>query len=130
MESASSPDADRQAFAEFAKIKFAAVESIDPTAVNVAELPRLRIGRLQVEKLSDDDLILAYKRAMIPRQLRALESLAKEIVKRTSLAGRPEVPDAYGVLISLAPDADSALRLVEPARGAADAQSNRLPPGI
>jgi hypothetical protein len=120
MESASSPDADRQAFAELrAKMNLPGVESIDPTTVNVADLPRLRLGRLQVEKLSDNDLILAYKRAMIPRQLRALESLAKEIVKRTSLAGRAEVADAYGVLISLAPNADSALQLVEPARAAA-----------
>jgi hypothetical protein len=94
-------------------------ESIDPKTVDLGKLPRVRLGRLQVEKLSDDELIRCYRRASFPPQSRALGSLAAEIVRRTSFNGRPEVAEAYGVLAANSPDTKAALMFVEQGRAAA-----------
>lgn len=92
---------------------------IDPATVNLKELPRTHLARLQADKLSDEQLIACFKRARLPRQLRALEVFAKEIVARPSLAGREEVPEAYNIILARTTDINAALQLVEQGRVAA-----------
>jgi hypothetical protein len=93
--------------------------TVDPKTVNFAELPRTRLSRLQADQLSDDELLQCYRRAKIPRHPRALELFAQQIVGRESLAGRPEVVEAYSVLFTAARDSDAGLAVVEQGRAAA-----------
>ncbi len=94
-------------------------QPIDPATINLKELPRARLARLQADKLSDEQLLDCFKRAKLPRQTRALEVFAKEIVARSAFAGQAEVPEAYNVLLSTTSDLNDALPLVEQGRAAA-----------
>lgn len=93
--------------------------AIDPTTAELTKFPRVRLDRLQTEKLTDGQLLDAFKRATVPRQIRALTNFAREIIRRDSLAGRPEVLSAYGILLSITAETDRSLELVEKARLAA-----------
>jgi hypothetical protein len=94
-------------------------QPIDPKTADLANLPRVRLGRLQADKLSDEELIRCYRRASFPPQRHAMASLAAEIVGRTSFTGRPEVAEAYGALAASASDTSAALAFVEKGRTAA-----------
>ena len=120
MDVADISDASAQVFNELRqKLGLPIPESIDPKTVDLGKLPRVRLGRLQADKLSDDELIRCYRRASFPPQSRALGSLAAEIVRRPSFNGRPEVPEAYGVLAANSQNTTAALAFVEQGRAAA-----------
>jgi hypothetical protein len=61
------------------------IEPIDPAAVDVQTLPLVRYPRLQVEKLSDDDLAVAYRRAVIADHRPAWAPLCRESLGRETL---------------------------------------------
>lgn len=94
-------------------------ESIDPGAVDLKRLPRVRLDRLIPASLSDDDLIRTFRRAGFPPQRRAMVLLATEIVARPSFHGRAETVDAYMILARSAQDTNTALSFIEPGRAAA-----------
>ena len=61
-------------------------ESIDPTGIDLATLRLARFARLQIEKLSDQQLAQAFNRAAAAQYETALRRLSQEIVKRESMS--------------------------------------------
>jgi tetratricopeptide (TPR) repeat protein len=101
------------------RLSLSILDPIDPKAVAIAALPRVRLGRIQADKLGDDELLRCYRRASFPPQRAAVVMFAKEIVGRTSFAGRAEVLEAFGILADSSSDTNVALAYIEQGRAAA-----------
>jgi len=95
------------------------LEPIDPHQTPTQDLPLVRLSRVMVEKLSDDGLLLGYRRAMTFAAAEAAEKFAREIVDRPSLAGRPEQQRAFATLARTVEDRDEGLRYLDRGRRAA-----------
>jgi hypothetical protein len=72
-----------------------------------------------VDKLSDEGLILAFRRALAHVVPKALRIFAQAIVARPTVAERPERLRAYSVLAQTTPDFGQAMKHVEEGRDAA-----------
>lgn len=92
---------------------------IDPTDGGAAQIPLVRVSRLECDKLSDDELLQLFARASAARAMAATRTLVAEAVKRPTLADRFERSQLYGILASLAIDARQALEFIAQARDAA-----------
>lgn len=91
-------------------------EPIDPAGGTVSALPLVRIPRLKVENVSDDDLVMLYRRSILVGAQAATLKLAREAVARPSLADRIPRADAYQRMIAAERDPDKALVLINAAR--------------
>ncbi|MHC4177243.1 MAG: hypothetical protein ACYSWU_07040 [Planctomycetota bacterium] len=96
------------------------VQPIDPDEVKVATLPLARLSRVMVEKASDEELCVGYRRAVAYRAAAALETFARAILDRTSLAGSPEQLRSYRTLAELERDPEKVLEYIERGRVAAE----------
>ena len=94
---------------------------IDPTNQSVLELSYARLGRLEVDKLSDHDLLLAYERTQEVRFLSAAELLGREIVRRPSLDKEVDKAAVYALLAQLQNDLTQAAADLDAARSIAEA---------
>jgi tetratricopeptide (TPR) repeat protein len=90
--------------------------------------PISRMGRLQIEKLTDEELITCYARAMQSRAQKALRNLAQELASRGSFDKKPEKAAAYGTLASLSREPQQALAYFDKAREAAEAAGQSTAP--
>ncbi len=101
----------------------ATLEPIDPEGLRPATLTPAQQTRLIVAKLSDDDLVGLYRRAVMLGAPRLVKKLAAEIVSRASLDGRKEISKAetFEILSRLTADPDEALANVLKAQEAAKA---------
>jgi hypothetical protein len=101
-----------------------ALEPIDPAGVRVASLTPAQQTRLVIDKVSDDDLVVLYRRAVMIGAPRLVKKLAREVVARPSLDNRPEISKAetYDVLSRLATEPEVALAMVQKAQEAAKAK--------
>ena len=97
------------------------LEQIDPEPETARTLPLVRLSRVTVERLSDEDLILCYHRAAVFDATDALRKFARAVVDRPSLVGREEQIRAYGVLARLEDNPDRALDYLHQGRAAASA---------
>jgi hypothetical protein len=79
------------------------------------------LARLDVTKLSDEELLHAYQRAEHFRHLRALKKLVPEVIARPTLDKKVNKAEAHGILAQLEPDGAKALVHLEAARQAAKA---------
>lgn len=102
--------------------------AIDPADVSMDRLPLVRLHRLLVEKLSDDDLRLVYQRAMLTQSRTALKKLCSEIVARSGLDGRLDKAQAFGTLANLSEDVEESLGYIRQARDAAEAAGKSSAP--
>ena len=100
-------------------LKLPTLGSIDPWKTPPADVSLVRLARLDVTKLSDDDLLYAYQRAEHFRHLRALKKLAPEVIARPTLDKKTDKAQAHGLLAQLEPDGNRALLHLENARQAA-----------
>jgi tetratricopeptide (TPR) repeat protein len=91
-------------------------EPIDPAGETVSALPLVRIPRLKIENVSDDDLVMLYRRSILVGAQAATLKLAREAVARPSLADRIPPTDAYQRMIAAERDPDKALVLINAAR--------------
>jgi hypothetical protein len=91
-------------------------EPIEPPAEGVGLLPLVRVPRLNVANLSDDDLVALYRRAMLAGAEAAIIHLAREATRRPSVADRIPLREAYRRLIASEPEPASALALLNEAR--------------
>jgi hypothetical protein len=91
-------------------------ESIDPSGQSVSSLPLVRIPRLQIGAVSDDDLVQLYRRAVLAGGQAAIVHLAQEAVRRPSLAKRIPPAEAYQRLLAAETEPDRALSLIGEAR--------------
>jgi hypothetical protein len=94
---------------------------IDPSKHRVASLPLIRLARLTVEGLPDDELALAHHRATAFAIVSAVRKFALAIVSRPSFRGKPELLQAYSALARTSQDPTQALEYVEQGRQAAEA---------
>jgi hypothetical protein len=97
-------------------------ETIDPATVRVADVPLARLAYLDVKKLPDEALLLAYQKAVYYRHVRALRLLAAELVARPALEEKVDRAEVYGVLTQFEPDMERALTYIDKARQAAEAK--------
>jgi tetratricopeptide (TPR) repeat protein len=103
-------------------------EPIDPAQTPLGSLGLTRLARLQVEKLSDDDLQHAYRRAAFARIKPALVKLVDELLARPSLEGKVDKAQALGVLAATESDGGKALELIGKARTLAEAAGQSSAP--
>lgn len=96
-------------------------ESIDPTAVGVADLPLVRVPRLRLEAVTDDDLVALYRRSVLVAARAATVLLAREAVRRPSIATQIPPTEAYRRLIAAEDDDEQALELIHEARRRSEA---------
>jgi hypothetical protein len=97
-----------------------ALGPIDPREQPVAELPASRLGRVEVEGLSDDDLISAYYHAGTFGVRPAMRKFAEAVVARPSFADRDEQLDAYATLARTEENIARALEYIDAGRRATE----------
>lgn len=88
----------------------------------VMEMPAVRLDRIAVDGLSDENLILVYHRAQVYGRRKAMRRFAQEIVERPSLADSPEHFGALAVLAQTEETLDKAIEHVDRGRRAAEAK--------
>jgi hypothetical protein len=98
------------------ELKLPQLEPIEPAGQSVSSLPLVRIPRLKMEAVSDDDLVQLYRRAVLAGGQAATVHLAQEAVRRPSLAKRIPSAEAYQRLIAAETEPDRALALIGEAR--------------
>jgi hypothetical protein len=94
-------------------------------------MPLARLARVDVKKLSDEQLVDLYSRADHYRHVAALRSLAHEVVARPGLDKANKDVDkaeAYGVLAQIEPDSLKAIGYLDKAREAAEAAGTSTAP--
>ncbi len=117
LEQGSNSDRDVDAIAELRQdLDLPQPEPIDPTGQPVSSLPLVRVLRLKMETVSDDDLVTLYRRAILVGAQAALLRLAREAVRRSTLADRIPPADAYQRMIAVERDPQRALALIDEAR--------------
>jgi hypothetical protein len=79
-------------------------------------LPLVRAIRVDVSQISDDDLVALFRRAMLAGAEPAVVHLAREVVRRPSVADRIPPREAYRHLLSAERDAEKARELINEAR--------------
>lgn len=94
-------------------------DAIDPADIDVMTLSLLQIPFVDVDKLSDEDLLTLYRRVVLKYAVTAMRKLAEEVLRRESLDDKVDKNEAYDLLIRTAPESDDALRHVEEAKEAA-----------
>jgi len=95
---------------------------IDPSEVELDRLPLGRGTRLQMQKLSDDDLVSLYRRAAIAGAMSVVAHAAREAAGRATLHDRIPPVEAYQRMIDQEDDTDKAIALVGEARQAGEAR--------
>ena len=95
---------------------------IDLQQGEIRRLPLARLARVQVERLSDDDLVLAFHRAGLYHAWDATRKFARAVIDRTSFARRPERMEAYRALAESATTVEEGIASIE--EGRRDALSN------
>ncbi len=117
LEQGSNSDRDSAALAELRrKLNLPQPDLIEPGGQIMSALPLVRVPRLNVEALSDDDLIILYRRSILVGAQAATLRLAGEAVRRPSLADRIPAADAYQRMIAVERDPNRALALIHAAR--------------
>ena len=96
--------------------------------MDVTRLPMVRVARLKVESISDDELVQLYRRSVLVAARAATVKLARESVSRPSMAERIPPADAYRRLIAAEDDDEQALALIEEARGKSEAAGESTAP--
>ena len=99
-------------------------EPIDPAGVRVETLSPARQSRLEVAKLTDEQLVNVYRRAVMTSSPRLLRQIGKEILSRPSLDTHSEVDkgEVYDILARVALDADEAVGCLVKAQEVAKAK--------
>ena len=95
---------------------------VDPRQHPVEDLPAVRFGRLSLEGLSDDDLLLAFHSAAAFAIRPALRRFAAAIVDRPSFADSDQRLHAYATLARTEENLAKALEYVDQGRRAAEAK--------
>ena len=96
---------------------------IEPRPGEIRTLPLVRLVRVQVEKLSDDDLVVAFHRAAMYHAWDAARKFARAVIDRPSFARRPERMEAYRLLAQSATTLEEGIASID--EGRRDALSSR-----
>lgn len=99
-----------------------ALKSIDPWQSKPADIRTWQFPRVDVSKLTDEDLVNLFTRAVRYRAALSVLAFGQELVERSSLEESVDKSAVYGEMARVSPDADEALGLVTKAREAAQAK--------
>jgi hypothetical protein len=102
------------------KLGLPVLEPIDPPPGNINQVPLIRLARVAIDKLSDDDLVQAFQRSVGYNHRTAVVKFGKEIIDRPTFANRRERVLAYITLARMEDDLDRALQYIEAGRKVAD----------
>jgi len=117
LEQGSNSDRDADSIAELRReLGVPQPATIEPAGEPMNGLPLVRATRLNLGAVSDDDLAVLYRRAILVGAQAALLALAKEAVKRPSIAEQIPPADAYQRMIAAERDPTKALALIQEAR--------------
>ena len=92
------------------------IEAVE--AKDVEKLSLNRLSRVALETLSDEGLLVGFRRALLFSVHEALRRFAQAIIQRQSLAEHPDRLRAYRVLAQTAENLDEAIQQVELGRKA------------
>lgn len=100
------------------------LETIDPAGVRVETLSPARQTRLDVPKLTDDQLVAVYRRAVVTAAPRLLRKIGLEIVSRPSLDSHKQIDksEVYDILARMALGAEEAIEFLHKGQEAAKAK--------
>ena len=101
-----------------AELGLPTLDVIGETETPITSLPLIRLARVDVTKISDDDVLAGYRRAVSFGAQTAVEKFGRELVGRESLASRDERLQAYRLLARMTDDPDEAIALIEAGRQA------------
>jgi len=104
------------------------LDPIAPEQLSMDELPLARFSRVIVEKLSDEQLLTAYHRAMAFGVREPLRRFARELVERPGFADDAERQRALSLLARIEEDTDRALDYIQQGRQVAESQGQSSAP--
>lgn len=110
------------------ELNLPAAEPIEPKPNDIVGTPYTRLHRLAVEKLSDEDLIRNFQRALQVGARLAVRRLGLTIVARPSLKGKVDLAAVYGHLADIEGPTDEGLKFLDSARHAAEEQKQSTAP--
>jgi hypothetical protein len=110
------------------KLNVPELGSLAPSGEFIETLPLSRLTRVEVNSLSDEDVVDLYRRADAFRHVSALRSLAHEVIARPSLDSQIDKSEVYGLLAQIEPDSGQALAYLDKARDVADAAKKSTAP--
>ena len=82
----------------------------------IRTLPLVRLARVEAEKLSDDDLVLAFHRAALYHAWDAARKFARAVIDRPVFARRPERMEAYRLLAQSATTLEEGIASIDEGR--------------
>jgi hypothetical protein len=94
---------------------------IAPADVDLMQLSMIRVPRVVLADLAEDDLIQLYRRAAMMTHARAIAPLAEELIRREGLHEEIDLASIYGTLAQLETDWQRASEHVDRGRRAAEA---------
>lgn len=108
---------DAESFAELrSALGLPQPEPIQPETQDLSCLPLVRVPRLVIKNVSDENLVQLHRRALLAGAQAALKVIDREAIRRPSLAGQIPPADAYRRLIAAESDSEEALALIGQAR--------------
>jgi tetratricopeptide (TPR) repeat protein len=117
IEQGSNSDRDFETIAELRReLGLPQPEPIEPVGEAVYGLRLVRVPRLKMDEVPDDALAHLYRRALLANAEAAIVCIAREAVRRPSIADHISPSEAYRRLITAERDLDRALSLVNQAR--------------
>jgi tetratricopeptide (TPR) repeat protein len=117
LEQGSNSDRDRDSIAELRRaLRLPEPSPIEPVPDSVNHLSMVRVPRLNAGRVTDDDLVSLYRRASMIGAQAAIVRLAREALRRPSVAGRIPPADAYRRLIAAERDPVRTQALIDEAR--------------
>ncbi|HTN74631.1 MAG TPA: hypothetical protein VL096_05270 [Pirellulaceae bacterium] len=75
------------------------LEAIDPATVDIMRLPAWRLSRLTIDKLTDEQLMAAFQRAVYYLDPPSLASFGEALLSRTSIHDKIDPREIYELLI-------------------------------
>ncbi|MFC1758159.1 hypothetical protein ACFL2H_05240 [Planctomycetota bacterium] len=96
-------------------------EKIDLTQRKIEHVPVSHLGRVDIEALSDDDLLKVYRYAYAVMAGGILHRIALELSKREGVTEKVDMVEIFDVLSDLSTESDEALEWLEKARKLATA---------
>jgi tetratricopeptide (TPR) repeat protein len=103
-------------------------EPIDPTGLDIFQIPLVRLWRVVPQQIDDEALIVLWRTALVMHLIVPSTALATEIVNRESFESSSHRPAALGMLATVTTDPDERLALLNRAREAAEARGDSSAP--
>ena len=104
------------------------LDPIDPSQIDLATLPLVRLVRVEVEKVAAAGVLIGFQRASAFGAIEAAKKFAQAVVDQPSLADRPERLTAYRTLAQTAGDPVKTLEYIEQGRQATLTQKQSCAP--